>query len=47
MSYNKAEQERKELNKKLLKRTYKSVMKERREQIRAKLATLFQRKGDK
>ncbi len=46
MAYDRAEKERKELNKKLIKRTFKSVMKEKREMFRVKMASLFQR-GDK
>lgn len=46
MAYDKAERERKELNKKLIKRTFKSVMKEKRDMFRAKVASLFHR-GDK
>ena len=46
MAYDKAERERKELNKKLIKRTFKSVMKEKQTMFREKIASLFQR-GDK
>lgn len=46
MAYDKAERERKELNKKLIKRTFKSVMKEKRDMFREKMSSLFQR-GDK